>query len=156
VPLAAELNKLVEPLKTATDRGNTWLQLEWINFIKGAALKDKPASRIAMVTRIKPEKEQEYRMLHQTTWPGVIDWMSRKGYHNFSIYLAYIGDEIYEFFYTETVNTSKTATIKNLDNELICKRWWSNTDPCQKPLPGADGVWLMMKKPNPHKAKKKN
>jgi len=145
-PETAALKECIEPLPLANDRGNIWLQLEWINFINGAELKGKPSSRFAMITRVKPEKEKQYRILHQTTWPGIVDWMTRKGYHNFSIYLAYIGDEIYEFFYTETIQQDKQATtIKNLENDKICKRWWGNTDPCQNPLPGADGVWLMMK-----------
>jgi L-rhamnose mutarotase len=141
------IKDLITPLPLATDRGNSWLQLEWINFIAAAELKGKPSSSFAMVTRIKPDKEKQYRILHQTTWPGIVDWMSRKGYHNFSIYMAYIGDEIYEFFYTETVEQDKKGTtIKNLENDKICKRWWKNTDSCQDPLPGADGVWLMMNK----------
>jgi L-rhamnose mutarotase len=147
IPAIKELSSLVSPTPLAKDRGNIWLQMEWINFISGAQLKGKPASQFAMATRIKPEKEKEYRQLHQSTWPGIVDWMSRKGYHNFSIFVMYVGDEIYEFFYTETVATAKgSATIKNLDNDKICRRWWDNTDPCQNPLPGADGIWLMMKK----------
>ena len=143
---ASELAQFINPLPAAVSRGNSkWLQLEWINYIRGAELKGEPSSRFAMVTRVKPEKEKEYRMLHQTTWPGIVDWMNRKGYHNFSIYIAYIGDEIYEFFYTETIQQGgKAATIKNMENDTAYKRWLRNTDACQNPLKGADGVWLMM------------
>ena len=145
-PAAAELEKFVDPLPAAVSRGNKkWLQLEWINYIRGAKAKGEPASRFAMVTRMKPEKERIYRLLHQSTWPGIVDWMNRKGYHNFSIYIAYIGDDIYEFFYTETVG-GKAATIKNMENDTAYKRWLQNTDACQNPLKGADGIWLMTRK----------
>jgi len=138
------LGSLVDALPLAKSRGNTWLQLEWICYIQGAELHGKPSSRFSMVTRVKPEKEMEYRMLHQTVWPGIVDWMKRKGYHNFSIYVTYIDDQIYEFFYTETIKPDqKAATIKNMESETAYKRWLNNTDACQNPLKGADGIWLM-------------
>ncbi len=60
------LEKLVEPHPRAARYGTQWLQMEWINYIRASQKEGKAADRIAMVTRIEPEKEQEYRVLHQT------------------------------------------------------------------------------------------
>jgi L-rhamnose mutarotase len=137
---------LLEPHPRAKGYGNVWLQLEWMNYIRGAKEKDRPADRIAMVTRIKPEKEQEYRLLHQAVWPGVVDQMARGNYHNFSIFFVEIGDELYEFFYVEYVGTdaAKDGEMNNADP--FNQRWWKITDACQNPLPDADGVWSKMDK----------
>jgi len=142
IPEVKALAELLEPLPPAPRRGNVWLQLEWINYIHGAPVSGPPANRFAMVTRIKPDREEEYRFLHQTTWPGIVDWMNRKGWRDFSIFLAEIDGEIYEFFYVEEVPSPNPT--EDLDNDPTLKRWLKLTDPCQNPLPDADGTWSKM------------
>ncbi|MBT3192186.1 MAG: L-rhamnose mutarotase [Verrucomicrobia bacterium] len=99
-----------------------------------------------MVTRIRPEKEQEYRTLHQTVWPGVVDQMVRGNFRNFSVFLVELGDEIYEFFYVEYVGSDSAADGEMNNADPVNQRWWKYTDACQLPLPGASGPWLMMDK----------
>ena len=137
------LQQWVSPVPPAADRGHHWLQLEWMNYIHGS-WNDAPATnRVAMVTRIKPEKEEEYRWLHQTTWPAVVDWMNRYGWRNFSIFLTQLNGTIYEFYYVEEVPSEHLA--KNLGKDPTLARWLKLTDPCQNPLPDADGIWAPMK-----------
>lgn len=140
------LEKLIEPHPRAARYGTTWLQMEWINYIRGSQKKGEPADRFAMVTRIKPEKEAEYRSLHQTVWPGVVDQMVRGNYRNFSVFFVEVDDEIYEFFHVEYVGTDAEADGKMNSTDPCNLRWWKQTDPCQAPLPGASGPWLMMDK----------
>ena len=143
LPGVKALSAFIKPIPPAADRGHTWLQLEWINFIRGS-LNDGPATnRFAMVTRIKPKDEDHYRSLHQTTWPGIIDWMNRKGWRNFSIFFAEIDGALYEFYYTEEVPSEHPAT--NLDKDPCLLRWLNLTAPCQDPLPDAQGTWSPMK-----------
>ncbi|VGO12762.1 hypothetical protein PDESU_01316 [Pontiella desulfatans] len=139
------LDELVGPHPRARQYGATWLQTEWINYIHGAKPIDEP-SRFAMVTRVKPEKEQEYRTLHQTVWPGVTDQMVRGNYHDFSIFFVEIGDELFEFFHVEYVGTDSTKDAEANKADPFNQRWWKLTDACQDPLPDADGVWSMMDK----------
>ena len=139
------LETLVEPHPRAKRYGDTWLQMEWINYIHGARPIDAP-SRFAMVTRVKPEKELEYRTMHQTVWPGVTDQMVRGNYHDFSIFLVEIGDEIYEFFCVEYVGTDAKKDGEGNSADPFNQRWWTITDACQDPLPDADGVWSKMDK----------
>lgn len=141
-----KLSSLLEPHLRAKGYGNDWLQLEWMSFIRGAQKKGDPADRFAMATRIKPEKEQEYRILHQTVWPGVVDQMARGNYRNFSIFFTELDDELYEFFYVEYVGTDAGKDDKMNKADPFNQRWWKITDACQNPLPDADGVWAMMDK----------
>ncbi len=140
------LEKWMEPHPRAARHGTRWLQMEWMNYVRASQKTGEPADRFAMVTRIKPEKEQEYRMLHQTVWPGVVDQMARGNYRNFSIFLVEIGDELYEFFHVEYVGTDSKKDGEASKADPCNQRWWKLTDPCQNPLPGASGPWLMMDK----------
>ncbi len=142
--------KTLEPLVASHPRakanGTTWLQLEWINYIHGAKPNGNRSHKFAMVTRLKPEKEAEYRGLHQSTWPGVVDRMTRMQYHDFSIYLVELGDELYEFFYVEFVGSDAEKDKMGSLADPTYERWIKHTDPCQNPLPDADGIWSMMDK----------
>lgn len=143
VPQAARLAPLLAPHPLAKIRGHDWLQMEWINFIRGAAPAPSP-HRFASVTRLKPEKEAEYRQLHQTTWPSVVDRMARMEYHNFSIFLVELGDEIYETFYAEFVGADADKDKMSSVADPTYARWVKLTDACQSPLPDAVGTWSAM------------
>jgi L-rhamnose mutarotase len=145
VPLIQEIRPLVSPHPRAEKQGTAWLQMEWINFIQGANPSLTPKS-FAMVTRVKPEKESEYRLLHQSTWPGTVDRMTRMEYHDFSIFLVELGDEIYEMFYVEFVGADAGKDKMGSVAEPAYERWVKQTDACQKPLPDADGIWSKMDK----------
>ena len=121
--------------------------MEWINFIYGANPSLNP-KRFAMVTRLKPEKEAEYRLLHQSTWPGTVDRMTRMEYHDFSIFLIEWGAEIYEMFYVEFVGVDAGKDKMGSVAEPAYERWVKQTDACQEPLPDAKGIWSAMDKVN--------
>lgn len=140
VPRVKEIRPMLAPHPRAEKQGTGWLQMEWINTIHGAKPSANP-KRSAMVTRLKPEKEAEYRLLHQATWPGVVDRMTRMDYHDFSIFLVELGDEIYELFYVEFVGTDTGKNQMGSVAEPTYERWVKITDACQKPLPDADGIW---------------
>lgn len=145
VPQVGALRPLLAPHPRAEKQGTAWLQMEWINSIQGAKPSATP-KRSAMITRVKPEKEAEYRLLHQSTWPGTVDRMTRMEYHDFSIFLVELGDEIYEMFYVEFVGADAGKDKMGSVAEPAYERWVKQTDPCQKPLPDADGIWSTMDK----------
>ena len=144
--VSQKIMPLVEAHPRAKKYGTTWLQMEWMCYIRGAQKKGAPTSKLAMVTRIKPEKEQEYRVLHQSVWPGVVDQMARSNNRNFSIFFTEIGDELYEFFYLEYVGSDAKKDGEMSSSDPFNLRWWKITDACQNPLPDADGIWSMMDK----------
>jgi len=136
----------VDPHPRAKRYGATWLQMEWICYIRGARSEEEAKNSLAMVTTIKPEKEAEYRLLHQAVWPGVCDQMARGNNRHFSIFLTEIGETLYEFFYLEYVGTDPKKDSQMDRTDPVNLRWWKQTDPCQTPLPGKEGIWSMMDK----------
>jgi L-rhamnose mutarotase len=143
-PATQAINALIIPHPRAKTYGRRWLQMEWINFICGKDTDGPPTQIISMVTTVKPEKEAEYRELHQTTWPGVVDQMARGNNRDFSIFLVEIGDKLCEFFYLEYVGADAAKDDAASKADPIYQRWWKLTDACQAPLPGVDGLWAPM------------
>jgi L-rhamnose mutarotase len=143
-PATAALAELITPHPRAGTYGRKWLQMEWINYIRGKNVEGPPKEVLSMVTTVRPEKEAEYRSLHQTVWPGVVDQMARGNSRNFSIFLVELGDELFEFFYVEYVGVDSAKDDALNQADPINQRWWKNTNECQAPLPGADGIWSKM------------
>jgi len=140
------LSRHIVPHPHAKRHGTTWLQMEWITYIRGARSEANANNAFAMVTTIKPQKEAEYRLLHQAVWPGVCDQMARGNHRHFSIFLTEIDNTLYEFFYVEYVGSDAEKDGKMDQTDPVNIRWWKQTDPCQVPLPGTDGIWTMMDK----------
>lgn len=152
--LTPKLKDLIEPNLQAARYDCVWLQAEWINYIRGLDVDREPTSLLSMVTTIKPEREAEYRSLHQTVWPGVVDQMIRGNNRNFSIFLAEIDGVLYEFFYLEYMGTDPEKDNRMNNSDPVNKRWWSHTDPCQQPLEGEQFNWTALTRitdPKPEK-----
>ncbi len=143
---AKDVTQFITAHPRAKRYGTKWLQMEWICYIAGLQKKGPATSKFAMVTKIKPEKEKEYRLLHQTVWPGVVDQMVRGNNRDFSIFIAEIGDEIFEIFHLDYVGDDAEKDGKMNQSDPFNIRWWKHTDACQTPLPGVDGIWKMMDK----------
>lgn len=142
--MTAELKDFFMPHPRAAQYGSIWLQMEWINYIRGLNVDREPTELLSMVTTIRPEKESTYRTLHQTVWPGVVDQMVRGNNRNFSIFLAEIGDQLYEFFYLEYMGSDPEKDNRMNNEDPVNQRWWAQTGPCQKPLPGETEIWAPM------------
>ncbi len=72
--------------------------------------------------------------------------MVRGNYRDFSIFFVEIENSLYEFFHVDHVGTDSEKDGKMNSTDPYNLRWWKLTDPCQDPLPGASGPWLMMDK----------
>lgn len=143
---AAGTAELIESHPRAKTYGTSWLQMEWICYIRGVMDRTLTAqSKVGIVTRINPEKEQLYRTLHQAVWPGVIDQIARSNNRDLSIFLVEIGDEIYEFLYMEYVGKNPEVDGKSSKSDPCTLRWWKLTDACQIPMPDLkEGIWAGM------------
>lgn len=143
-PEAAALSELTVRHPLAEIHGNHWLQMEWINYIRGKDVPGPAASQLMIVTTIRPEKEAEYRSLHQTVWPGVVDELIRANNRNLAIFLAQIDGKLVEFLYLEYVGSDPKGDEARSQGSAVNRRWWTLTDACQQPLPGVDGIWDLM------------
>jgi L-rhamnose mutarotase len=95
-------------------------------------------TRFASVIRLRPEKESEYRALHETVWPGVLAALRGAGVTNYSIFLR---DGLL-FSYLEFTGDDYEAAMATLAADEVTREWWTLTDPCQQPVESAPpGVW---------------
>jgi L-rhamnose mutarotase len=133
------------PHPRAGTYGRHWLQMEWINFIRGLDVERKPASTLMIGTTVIPEKEMEYRTLHQTVWPGVVDQAVRGNIRNLNVFLVELGDELVEFLYLEYMGSNEEADNAANKADPINQRWWKLTDACQRPFSDVkEGNWTLM------------
>lgn len=131
----------------AATYGRHWLQMEWINFIHGLDVDRSPTSTLMIGTTVKPQKEQEYRTLHQTVWPGVIDQVVRGNIRNLNVFLVEIDDKLVEFLYLEYMGTDQQGDDAASKQDPISQRWWKLTDACQQPFSDVtEGIWAELTK----------
>lgn len=141
-----ELLPMIVSHPRAARYGCVWLQMEWINYIRGLQVEREPTEILSMVTTIRPEKESYYRTLHQTVWPGVVDQMIRGSNRNFCIFLVEIDTALYEFFYLEYMGTDAEKDDKLNREDPVNQRWWDQTGPCQQPLAGETEIWVPLRR----------
>ena len=94
--------------------------------------------RIASMIRLRPEKEAEYRELHEAVWPSVLATLRAANVTNYSIFLR---DGLL-FSYLEYTGNDYAADMARVAADPETQRWWTLTDPCQQPLEtAAEGEW---------------
>jgi len=93
--------------------------------------------RHAWVTGLCAEKAAHYEDLHAHPWPSVNRMIKQCHIRNFSIYEREIDGKTYLFAYLEYTGKDFAADMKKMAADPETRRWWKQTDPCQKPLPDA-------------------
>lgn len=142
-----ELNwsSMTTPHPRAERYGRRWLQMEWINFIRGVSVQRTPTDVLMMGTTILPDKEFQYRSLHQVTWPGVVDQAVRGNIRHLNIFLVELEDRLVEFLYLEYMGQNAAADDMANKMDPINQRWWKLTDACQKPFSDVkEGNWATL------------
>jgi L-rhamnose mutarotase len=133
------------PHPRAERYGRHWLQMEWINFIRGRDIAGPAASSVLLGTTVIPEMEETYRTLHQTVWPGVVDQVIRGNIRDLNVFLVELDDLLVEFLYLEYVGTDEAGDDAMNKADPINQRWWKLTDACQKPFSDVkEGNWVML------------
>jgi L-rhamnose mutarotase len=118
--------------------------MERIFYEEGAADKEPEGevTRIAMFTGLKPEKEKDYRLLHDNPWPDVIAAIHRANFRHFSIFLEEINGKLYLFGWLEYIGSDIAADDVVNKKDPASIRWWRETDACQIAPPDANGgMW---------------
>ena len=102
--------------------------------------------RIGMVIGIRPERIDEYKLIHADQHPGVRDLLSNAHMQNFSIYIKQFPDgNWYLFGYYEYTGDDYEKDMAALADEKRNQEWLAMTDPMQIPFPGDDG-WSIMER----------
>jgi L-rhamnose mutarotase len=95
----------------------------------------RPPARYGSVIGLRTEKLDEYKRLHAAVWSEVAKAIHEANIRNYSIYLRRLPDgNYYLFSYFEYVGADFKADMKRMAANPDVKRWWTFTDPCQKPL----------------------
>jgi L-rhamnose mutarotase len=103
----------------------------------------KPPQRYGSVIGLRAEKLPEYKRLHAAVWPEVAKAIHQAHIRNYSIFLRKLDNgNYYLFAYYEYVGNDFRGDMRKMGQDPNVKRWWTFTDPCQKPLPDrAEGQW---------------
>jgi L-rhamnose mutarotase len=136
------LKSYLKPHARASKNGQLWLKMEWMNIVNHQ--EGREGKKYALVSELRGEKELQYRSLHQTNWPGVIDQMKRSNYNNWITHLVELGDRLYLFTSYEYVGKDKDLDDSKFHEDPVTTRWWRHTEPCLKPVKGSDRNWLEM------------
>ncbi len=100
--------------------------------------------RMGMVIGIRPEKIGEYKALHATCWPEILQGLRDANIRNYTIFLR--EPENLLFGYWEYCGDDFEADMQSIAEQEVTQRWWSLCMPCQLPLSTrADNEhWAMM------------
>ena len=88
--------------------------------------------RMGMVIGIAPERVAEYKRLHAAVWPGVLRRIAASGIRNYTIYLREPENLLSATW--EYHGTDLAADMAAIAADPETQRWWTFTDPCQRPL----------------------
>ena len=103
----------------------------------------KPPRRYGSVIGLRGEKVAEYKKLHAAVWPEVAKAIGEAKIRNYSIFLRKLDNGSYYLFsYFEYVGDDFRGDMAKMGRNPQVKKWWTFTDPCQKPLADrTEGQW---------------
>ncbi len=128
--------------------GQVWLRMEWMNLIATTTAfphQHQAVQPLGLVSGLKPASEPQYRQLHQTNWPGVVDAMVQARHRNWTTFLAELDEALYLFTYAEYIGTNRDADNAVMAADPATQRWWKQTQPCLIDLHG-EGSWSIMQR----------
>ncbi|MBN2264433.1 MAG: L-rhamnose mutarotase [Candidatus Aminicenantes bacterium] len=105
------------------------------------------ARRYGLVIGVKPDMIARYKELHAAVWPGVLAKIEECHIRNYSIFLREVGTGQYLLFaYFEYTGDDYEADMARMAADPETRRWWTETDPCQSPIPtrGDKEIWSRM------------
>ena len=88
--------------------------------------------RMGMVIGIAPERVADYKRLHAAVWPAVLERIAASGIRNYTIFLR--EPENLLFASWEYHGDDLDADLAAIAADPETRRWWTFTDPCQRPL----------------------
>jgi L-rhamnose mutarotase len=88
--------------------------------------------RIGFLLKVRQEKLEEYKKVHENVWPEMKEALSRTGWHNYSLFMREDG---LLFGYFETPVDFQTA-LDGMDKEAINEKWQTAMAPYFEALGG--------------------
>ena len=89
--------------------------------------------RVGFLLKVKQDKVEEYKKMHENVWPEMLEAMSKTGWHNYSLFIR---DDGMIFGYCE-VDESLQASLDATAKEEVNLRWQAKFAPFFEIPPGA-------------------
>ena len=86
--------------------------------------------RYGSVIKLKSDKLDEYKELHENVWPTVLEKIKECNIRNYSIF--YKDGVLFSYF--EYVGDDFDADMLSMADDPNTQAWWELTDPCQDPF----------------------
>lgn len=94
--------------------------------------------RYGSVIKMKSDRLDEYKKLHEAVWPNVLKMIRECNIRNYSIYYK----DGYLFSYFEYIGEDYEADMVKMAEDPVAQEWWSICKPCQEPLDTRkEGEW---------------
>ena len=94
--------------------------------------------RYGMMIKLKPERVDEYKRLHASPWPDVLEMIRECNIRNYSIHHK----DGYLFSYFEYVGEDFETDMAKMAADPTTQKWWDVCKPCMEPVPTrAEGEW---------------
>lgn len=75
--------------------------------------------RVGFILKVKQDRIDEYKLIHQRVWPEMLDALRRHGWHNYSLFMR---DDGTLFGYFETPDDFEAA-LEGMAGEDVNARW---------------------------------
>lgn len=75
--------------------------------------------RVGFLLKVKEDRIEEYKALHQAVWPEMLDALRRHGWHNYSLFMRPDG---LLFGYFETPDSFQAA-LEGMSREAVNDKW---------------------------------
>lgn len=82
-------------------------------------------NRIGFLLKVRADRLEEYRRVHEDVWPEMLDALRRHGWHNYSLFLREDGTL---FGYFETPGSFQDA-LDGMASEAVNARWQTEMAP---------------------------
>ena len=91
--------------------------------------------RFASITKVHPEKLEEYKKLHANAWSGVLKQITACQIQNYSIFWKQMPDGDHLLFsYLEYTGDDWQADCDKMAADPETQRWWDVCTPCLEPV----------------------
>jgi L-rhamnose mutarotase len=103
-----------------------------------------PLRRFGQIIRLRPERYDEYKRLHDNAWPEVLALIHACNIRNYSVF--HRGGLMFAYF--EYTGDDIQADMAKAIADPKMREWWVLTDPCQQPFEGnstgsIEGNWWL-------------
>lgn len=88
--------------------------------------------RVGFLLKVRQDKIEEYKKVHQNVWPEMKEALGRTGWHNYSLFMREDG---LLFGYFEAPQDFQTA-LDGMDKEAINEKWQTAMAPYFEALEG--------------------